>query len=262
VEWTEDALRRFSRQIVLPEVGGIGQARLAEARVALVGMGGIGAPAAMFLGAAGIGTLRLIDHDEVDLSNLHRQILYRLDDVGRYKVDAAADALHAAHPELRIERCREVLDRSNAERLLQSADIVVDGTDDFEVRALVAAGCARGRLPLVSASVQGFDGQLIVLRPYLGPPHPSYRCIYPDTPSPGALPSCALSGVMGPVPGTLAGLAATEVLKLLLGLTSPDEAAPLLCYDALGTALHRIAIARTTLADEADIMPSRMTERA
>jgi molybdopterin/thiamine biosynthesis adenylyltransferase len=261
LEWTEDALRRFSRQIVLPEVGGIGQARLARARIALVGMGGIGAPAAMFLGAAGIGTLRLIDHDEVDLSNLHRQVLYRLDDVGRPKVDAAADALLAARPDLHVERCREVLDQASTERLLQSADGVVDGTDDFDVRALVAEACARVHLPLVSASVQGFDGQLILLRPYLGPPHPSYRCIYPETPAPAALPSCALSGVIGPVPGTVAGLAATEVLKLLLGLTSPDEAAPLLCYDAHAMALHRITIARTPLADRAGL-PPRMADRS
>jgi adenylyltransferase/sulfurtransferase len=249
-EWTDDRLQRFSRQIVLPEVGGVGQERLATATVALVGMGGIGAPAAMFLAAAGVGCLRLVDHDVVDLSNLHRQILYRMKDIGQRKVDAAASALAEAYPDTRAERRAEPLDAGNVIALLSGADVVIDGTDAFPVRTLVAAACAEARIPLVSASVQGFDGQLIVLRPYLGPPHPSYRCIYPDDPSPGTLPSCSMSGVMGPVPGTLAGLAATEVLKLLLRLGDHGEPAPLLCYDALNAALYRIEVARTDKADE------------
>jgi len=248
-DWTEDELTRFSRQIVLREVGGIGQGRLLAAKVALVGMGGIGAPAAMFLGAAGIGTLRLIDHDRVDLSNLHRQVLFRRADVGRGKVEAAAQALLAASPALRIEArpCR--IDPDNVDAALAGVDAVIDGTDQFEVRVQVADACARAGIPLVSASVQGFDGQVVLLRPFLGPPHPGYRCIYPDDPQPGSLPSCAVSGVLGPVPGIVAGLAATEVIKLLLGLDDPGTAAPLLCYDALSGSLHRIEIPRTAAAD-------------
>jgi molybdopterin/thiamine biosynthesis adenylyltransferase len=249
-DWTENELTRFSRQIVLREVGGNGQDRLLSSRVALVGMGGIGAPAAMFLAAAGIGKLRLIDHDSVDLSNLHRQVLYRERDVGRSKVEAAADGLLAANPALRIERHAYRITPSNVAAAVAGVDVVLDGTDTFDVRAMVAAACARAEIPLVSASVQGFDGQLVVLRPYLGAPHPSYRCIYPEDPEPGSLPSCTLSGVLGPVPGTIAGLASTEVIKLLLKLNDPALAAPLVCYDALSGALHQIAIPRSPAAEE------------
>jgi adenylyltransferase/sulfurtransferase len=248
-DWSEEELTRFSRQIVLREVGGTGQARLLDAKVALVGVGGIGAPAAMFLAAAGIGSLRLIDHDRVELSNLHRQVLFRRHDVGRGKVEAAAEALQAASPGLRIEAHPYRLLPDNVDAALEGVDVVVDGTDRFEVRVMVADACARAGIPLISASVQGFDGQIVLLRPYLGPPHPSYRCIYPDDPQPGTLPSCALSGVLGPVTGTVAGLAATETIKLLLGLPEAGPPGPLICYDALCGSLHRIEIPRTAAAD-------------
>jgi molybdopterin/thiamine biosynthesis adenylyltransferase len=248
-DWTEEELTRFSRQIVLREVGGVGQARLLDAKVALVGVGGIGAPAAMFLAAAGVGTLRLIDHDRVDLSNLHRQVLFRRQDVGRGKVEAAAEALLAASPALRIEAHPYQVSAGNVGAALAGVDAVIDGTDRFEVRVEVADACAQAGIPLIAASVQGFDGQIVLLRPYLGPPHPSYRCIYPDDPQPGALPSCSLSGVLGPVPATVAGLAATETIKLLLGLPEAGPPAPLICYDALSVSLHRIEIPRTAAAD-------------
>ena len=249
-DWTEHQLQRFSRQIVLQEVGGIGQDRLLSAKVALVGMGGIGAPASMFLAAAGVGLLRLIDHDVVDLSNLHRQVLYGEDDIGRNKTEAACEALTRANSQVRIDVRYQRIETSNAASLLDGMDVAIDGTDDFQARKVVAHACARARIPLVSASVQGFDGQLIVLRPYLGPPHPSYQCIYPQDPEPASLPTCALAGVLGPVPGTLAGLAATEVLKLLLQLDDPSRPAPLICYDALEVALHRIEVPRTAAADD------------
>ncbi|WP_051329013.1 HesA/MoeB/ThiF family protein [Geminicoccus roseus] len=248
-DWTEDELARFSRQIVLREIGGSGQDRLLSARVALVGVGGIGAPAAMFLAAAGIGTLRLIDHDRVELSNLHRQVLFGQDDVGRGKVEAAIDALQAASPGLRVEPFPHRVDAGNVGEALAGVDMVLDGTDQFETRVLVADECARAGIPLVSASVQGFDGQFIALRPYLGSPHPSYRCIYPDDPQPGSLPSCTLSGVLGPVAATMAGLAATEIVKLLLELEDPAIPAPLTCYDGLAGMLHRIEIPRSAAAE-------------
>lgn len=251
--WTEEELGRFSRQIVLREIGGIGQDRLLCARVALMGVGGIGAPAAMFLAAAGIGTLRLIDDDRVELSNLHRQVLFRQHDIGRGKVEAAAEALRAARPGVQIEPYPHRIGPANIDMAFKDVDVVLDGTDTFEVRMLVADACARARIPLVSTSVQGFDGQIIVLRPYLGAPHPSYRCIYPHVPGPGLLPSCTLSGVLGPVPGTMAGLAATQVIKLLLKLEDPEQPVPLTCYDGLLGALHRIDIPRTKAADDADI---------
>jgi adenylyltransferase/sulfurtransferase len=256
IEWTEEQLERFSRQIVLPEMGGRGQERLLGAGVALVGMGGIGAPAALFLAAAGIGRLRLIDHDRVALSNLHRQVLFDVEDVGRQKVEAADQALRALHPDVRIEPHGVRLTAENAHELLADVDVVVDGTDEFNVRAIVASACQRARVPLVAASVQGVDGQLIVLRPYLGPPHPSYRCIFPEDPPAEALPSCARAGVLGPVPGTLAGLTATEVLKLLLERQAPAEAAPLICYDAWAATLLRIQIPRTARADTEPDPPS------
>jgi len=250
-EWTEEELARFSRQIVLREVGGVGQDRLLRAKIALVGVGGIGAPASLLLAAAGIGTLRLIDHDQVELSNLHRQVLFGPDDVGRGKVRAADARLAATAPGLRVEPFPVKLERSNVDRLLEGVDLVLDGTDQFGVRSLVADACAAAGIPLVSASVQGFDGQLILLRPYLGAPHPSYRCIYPEAPGLGQLPSCSLSGVLGPVAATVAGLAATLAIKTLLGLEDPAVAAPLCCYDGLGGSLHHIEIPRTAAADHA-----------
>jgi adenylyltransferase/sulfurtransferase len=166
-------------------------------------------------------------------------------------VEAAAEALAAASPELRIEAHPYRILPGNVDAALAGVDAVIDGTDRFEVRVQVADACARAGIPLISASVQGFDGQVVLLRPYLGPPHPSYRCIYPDDPQPGALPSCALSGVLGPVPGTVAGLAATEVIKLLLAPREAGPPGPLICYDALSGSLHRIEIPRTAAANSA-----------
>ena len=249
-DWTEEELQRYSRQIVLREIGGIGQERLLAAKVALVGIGGIGAPAAMFLAAAGIGALRLIDEDVVELSNLHRQVLFQRADVGKDKVDAAASALRRANPATHIEAWPRLLDRDNVLTALADVDLVLDGTDRFDARRLVADACADLRTPLVSASVQGFDGQLIVLRPYLGPPHPSHRCLFPDVPRPDLVPNCSLSGVLGTVPATIAAIASTEAIKLLLDLDEPGAPAPLICYDALTATMLRIEVPRTPAAEQ------------
>ena len=248
-DWTEDELQRYSRQIVLREIGGSGQERLLAAKVALVGIGGIGAPAALFLAAAGVGTLRLIDDDVVELSNLPRQVLFRQADVGCMKVTAAAKALRAANPGVTVQTWRSRVERENVAQALADVDLVLDGTDKFHVRRLVADACNLSRTPLVSASVQGFDGQIIVLRPYLGVPHPSYRCLFPDEPKPDMLPSCSVAGVLGPLPGTLAAMASTEIIKLLLGMADPALPAPLICYDGLANSVLQIVVPRTNAAE-------------
>lgn len=240
---TPDYLERYSRHLLLPDIGLQGQRRLRSARVALIGAGGLGSPVALYLAAAGIGQLRLIDHDHVDRSNLQRQVLHGEADIGRAKVDSAHDRLRALNPDLQLDLQPRRLQADNVEALLAGHDAVVDGSDNFATRYLANDACVRLHIPLVYAAVERFRGQVAVFSPAPGTPHGCYRCVFPQPPPPELAPNCAEAGVLGVLPGLLGMLQATETLKLLLGIGSP-LLGTLLCVDALGMQFDRIPLGR------------------
>lgn len=209
---------RYQRQLSLPEVGVAGQQRLQRASVLLVGLGGLGSPAALYLAAAGVGRLGLVDHDRVDVSNLHRQVLHGTPDIGRAKVDSARDRLQQLNPLVRLELHDTWLTRDNALELVGDYDVIVDGADTFATRYLVNDACVLTGRPNVHASIFRFDGQASV---FCAPHGPCYRCLYPSPPPADLVPSCAVGGVLGVLPGLLGLLQATETLKLLLGIGEP-----------------------------------------
>lgn len=238
-----DARERYARHLRMPEVGEAGQLKLAESRVLLIGAGGLGSPAALYLAAAGVGTLGIVDHDVVDRSNLQRQILHADARVGMPKVDSAREALHALNPSVRLETHRQLVDRSNAEALLDGFDVVVDGSDNFDARYAVNDACVRLGIPNVHAAVFRFDGQVMVAWPGRpGHPGPCYRCVYPEPPPAELAPSCAEAGVLGVLPGLLGLLQANEVIKLLLGIGDP-LVGRLLHVDALGPRFMELRVA-------------------
>lgn len=244
MDFSEEQLERYSRQIVLPEIGGIGQARLLASRVLVIGAGGLGSPALLYLAAAGIGTLGVVDDDTVDLSNLQRQILHDGASIGRAKTESALARLRALNPgiALRAHDCR--LTAENAAGLVAGYDLVADGSDNFATRRLVHDACRARGLPLVSASVQGFAGQLTTFKAHLGAPHPCFHCLHPEAPDPAALPSCAQGGVLGAAAGVMGTLQAVEVVKELLGMEEDSLSGTLLLYDALGARLDRLRLRR------------------
>ncbi len=214
LDFTEDEIQRYSRHILLQEVGGIGQAKLKAARVLVIGAGGLGSPLMLYLAAAGIGTIGIVDDDVVELSNLQRQVAHTTDRIGMSKVASAAQAATAINPDLRMEPHATRLDADNALDLISRYDIVCDGTDNFATRFLVADACALAKRTLVSAAVLRFEGQLSVFKPHEG--GPCYRCLYPEAPPPGTVPTCSEAGVLGAVTGVMGTLQATEVLKEIL----------------------------------------------
>jgi len=220
---------RYQRQLSLPEVGEAGQQRLQQARVLLVGVGGLGSPAALYLAAAGVGRLGLVDHDRVDVSNLHRQVLHGTADVGRAKVDSARDRLQQLNPLVQLDLHDAWLTNDNALDLVSAYDVVVDGADTFATRYLVNDACVLTGRPNVHASVFRYDGQASV---FCMPQGPCYRCLYPSPPPAELVPSCAAGGVLGVLPGLLGLVQATESLKLLLGIGDP-LVGRLLMLDAL-----------------------------
>jgi adenylyltransferase/sulfurtransferase len=228
--FTEEQLLRYSRHIILPKVGGAGQRKLLDAKVLCVGAGGLGSPVAMYLAAAGVGTLGLVDFDRVDLTNLQRQLLHDTDDVGRPKVDSAAERLSGINPDITVETHNLVLSSENALDILGRYDIVVDGTDNFPVRYLVNDATQILGRPLVYGSIYQFDGQATVFMP--GPETPCYRCLFPEPPPPGTVPSCAEGGVFGVLPGIVGAIQATEAIKLITGAGEP-LVGRLLLFDAL-----------------------------
>lgn len=243
MRFSERELDRYARQMVLPEVGGRGQERLRAATVALVGVGGLGAPAALYLAAAGVGRLRLIDDDVVARGNLHRQVLFAEADVGRPKVEAARARLLALNPDIDIEARRARFDAETAAALGADVDLVLDGSDNFATRAAVAAAAAASARPLVSGSVQGLEGQLTLFAPFDRPDAPCFRCLFPADPPADALPSCALGGILGPVAGQIGALMATEALKRILGL-EPSLVGTLLLIDGRSAGGTSIAVGR------------------
>jgi len=209
---------RYRRHLNLAEIGPEGQAKLLAARVAIVGAGGLGCPAALYLAAAGVGTLGLVDADVVDVSNLQRQVLYGSADVGRPKVEVARERLTAQNPDVRVETHPVRLTAANAEEVLRSYDVVVDGSDNFPTRYLVNDACVRLGKPAVYGAILRFEGQASVFDARRGP---CYRCLFPEPPPPGSVPSCSEAGVLGVLPGLIAMIQATETLKLLAGIGEP-----------------------------------------
>lgn len=237
---SDEELDRYARHLVLREVGGTGQAKIRNARVLIVGAGGLGSPAALYLAAAGVGVLGLVDDDTVSLSNLQRQILFRTNDVGRGKVEAGAEALKALNPGVQIETHPIRITRTNAMELISRYDIIADGTDNFATRFLLNDACFFARKPLVSAAVTEFEGQLSTYKAFdRSGAFPCYRCLFPAPPPPGTVPSCSETGVLGAAAGVMGSLQALEVLKEAAGLGS-GLAGKILTYKAL-TAEFRTA---------------------
>lgn len=243
LNFSEDEIRRYSRHILLPEVGGTGQAKLRDSRVLVIGAGGLGSPVVLYLAAAGVGTIGIVDDDAVDLSNLQRQIAHTTPRIGQSKVVSAAEAARAINPAVRIETHLTRLTPANARTLIESYDIVCDGTDNFATRFLAADACVLARRTLVSAAVLRFEGQLSVFKPHAGPEHPCYRCLYPEPPPPGLVPSCSEAGVFGAVTGVMGTLQATETLKELLAL-GETLSGRLLIWDALATRFRTVRLPR------------------
>ena len=242
-DMTELQIRRYARHIVLAEIGGIGQARLIAAKVLVIGAGGLGAPLLQYLAAAGIGTLGVIDDDEVDLSNLQRQVIHRTSDIGTAKVESARRALAEINPEVTVHAHKERLTAANAAKIIAGYDIVADGSDNFATRYLLNDACYRLRKILVSAAILRFDGQISTYKAHEGAGHPCLRCIFPVAPSEDAVPSCAQAGVLGALAGTLGSMQATEVVKEILGV-GRSLSGRLVMYDALGGSFEEIAIAK------------------
>ena len=234
MSFSEDEIGRYARHLVLAEVGGPGQQRLKAARVAVVGLGGVGAPAALYLAAAGVGTLRLIDDDTVGLSNLQRQIAFSTPDIGRPKVEAGEESLSALNPHVRIESRPERLTHQNAVALLEGSAVVIDGTDDFATRFAVSDACLALDIPLVSGALGRWTGQVGVFRG-----RPCYRCLVPEAPPDAE--TCARVGVIGALAGVVGSMAALEAIKMLAGAGAPLMGR-LLLYDGLAGTARAVAV--------------------
>jgi sulfur-carrier protein adenylyltransferase/sulfurtransferase len=235
---SSDDLHRYSRHLLLPEVGVAGQKRLRRSKVLLVGAGGLGAPSSLYLAAAGVGEIGLVDFDRVEISNLQRQILYGTKDVGRPKLTAAAERLNDLNPNVRVRTVEEHLTSANALELLAPYDVVVDGTDNFPTRYLVNDACVLLGKPNVYGSIYRFEGQASVFDARRGP---CYRCLYPEPPPPGLVPSCAEGGVLGVLPGLIGTIQAIETVKLLLGIGEP-LVGRLLLFDALSLSFRELKL--------------------
>ena len=230
MDFTEDQIKRYSRHIILSEVGGKGQKKICQSKIFITGAGGLGSPIALYLAAAGVGTLGIIDHDVVDLSNLQRQILHSTKTLNRPKVDSAKETIEALNPDVRVVPYREKLTSENILEIIKDYDIILDGSDNFPTRFLVNDACFFLGKTLISGSIFRFEGQITTLKPHSG--HPCYRCLYPEPPPPGLVPSCQEAGVLGVLAGTVGVIQATEAIKEVIGMNS-SLASHLLIYNAL-----------------------------
>ncbi len=250
---TKEQQSRYSRHILVPEVGEAGQLKLLATKVLLIGAGGLGAPNAFYLAAAGVGTLGIIDNDVVEESNLQRQIIHTIERVGQSKAESAAKSIAALNPDVKVNVYKERLTAENIERILPEYDLVVDGTDNFETRYLVNDFAVKYRKPVIHASILSFNGQLTTLLPYEGP---CYRCIYPDPPPAAMAPNCSEAGVLGVLPGVIGLLQSNEALKLALGI-GESLAGRFLLFDALETEFTTLKLRRdphwVACGPEADI---------
>lgn len=243
-ELDDDQLERYARHVILDEVGEEGQLKLLDAKVLVVGAGGLGSPALMYLAAAGVGTLGIVDHDVVDMTNLQRQIIHTTDDVGEAKVASAAERIEDLNPEIEVVQHRARFAADNAMALVEQYDLVVDGSDNFAARYLTNDACYLAQKPLVSAALVRFEGQLSTYKAYQplgeGKPHgPCYRCLFPTPPDPNLVPRCDTVGIFGAVAGVMGTLQAVEVLKEILGLGT-GMAGRLLLFDALDQTFRTI----------------------
>jgi molybdopterin/thiamine biosynthesis adenylyltransferase len=238
--FTEEQVRRYSRHMLLPTVGAMGQKKLLNARVLLLGAGGLGSPAAFYLAAAGVGTIGIVDFDTVDLSNLQRQILHRQEDVGKPKVESAMRTLKALNPDVDVVPFRTRLYSDNVFDIIKDFDYIVDGTDNFQTRYLINDASVMTNKTVVHGSIFQFDGQVTVFKPHEGP---CYRCLFPQPPPPGAVPNCAEAGVFGVLPGIVGSIQAVETLKLILGEGDP-LIGRLLIFDALAMEFSEVKIRR------------------
>ena len=235
VSLSHEEVRRYSRHLIMPEVGMAGQKKLKAASVLLIGAGGLGSPLAMYLAAAGVGRIGLVDYDVVDYTNLQRQIIHGTKDVGRPKLDSAKDRMLDINPHVQVDTYEVPLTSENALELLAPYDIIIDGTDNFPTRYLTNDACVLLGKPNVYGSIFRFEGQVSVFYAEEGP---CYRCLYPEPPPPGLVPSCAEGGVLGVLPGTIGAMQATEAIKLILGI-GESMIGRLLLYDALEMSFHR-----------------------
>jgi adenylyltransferase/sulfurtransferase len=243
LDFTESEIQRYSRHILLKEVGAVGQAKLRAARVLIVGAGGLGSPLALYLAAAGVGTLGIVDHDALELSNLQRQVAHATARLGMNKAHSAAEALRALNPEVKLELHARRMDAGAAMELIPRYDVICDGTDNFPTRFLLGDACHLLGRPLVSAAVLRFEGQLSVFRAHEGAPHPCHRCLHPEMPPEGLVPSCSEAGVLGAVVGVMGTLQATEVLKLIMGI-GEGMSGRLLLWDALDMRFRTVKLRR------------------
>jgi molybdopterin/thiamine biosynthesis adenylyltransferase len=264
LQWQADALpveaptsltpaqqSRYSRHLLIPEVGTAGQVKLLESKVLMIGAGGLGSPAALYLAAAGVGTLGIVDFDVVEASNLQRQVIHSTERLGVKKVDSARQSIQALNPDVKVVAIDEMLLADNVDRLIAGYDVILDGTDTFETRYLLNDAAVAAGIPVVHASVFRFEGQLTTFVPYEGP---CYRCLYPTPPPPELAPGCSVAGVLGVVPGIMGLLQANEVLKVLLGIGDP-LVGRLLLFDALDGSFSELRLSRDpqcpTCSDEA-----------
>ena len=241
MDFSEEQIQRYARHIILSEVGGTGQAKLLESKVLVVGAGGLGSPALMYLAAAGVGTIGIVDDDKVSLSNLQRQIVHASDRVGEDKTASAAATLAAINPDVAVVQHTKRLNADNVMGLIAGYDVVADGSDNFETRFLLNDACHIGGKILVSAAILRFDGQLSTFKSHKGDGHPCYRCIFPEAPPPGLIPSCAEGGVLGALAGTMGSLQATEIIKELLGI-GESMSGTLLIYDGLASSFRKVRV--------------------
>ncbi|EWY37285.1 thiamine biosynthesis protein ThiF [Skermanella stibiiresistens SB22] len=241
MDFTEAQIERYARHIILPEVGGIGQEALLKSRVLVVGAGGLGSPLLLYLAAAGVGTIGVVDNDVVDLSNLQRQIIHDTASIGTPKVQSAEARLKAINPEIRLDIHQVRLDASNVMGLIADHDVIADGTDNFAARYLLADACHLGGRTLVSAAMLRFDGQISTFKSHLGGGNPCYRCIFREPPPAGLIPSCAEGGVLGALAGAVGSIQAIEVMKEILGI-GESLSGHLLMYDALRTSFHKVRV--------------------
>src|SRR3954464_9156899 len=238
--FTPEQRQRYSRHFLLPEVGVEGQQKLLDAKVLLLGAGGLGSPTALYLAAAGVGTLGIVDDDVVDVTNLQRQVIHTTSRVGVPKVDSAEETIKDLNPDVQVVKYQTRLDASNIMEIIEGWDIVVDGVDNFPTRYLLNDATVRLQIPVVSAAILGFEGQLTVFAPYDGP---CYRCLFPQPPPAELAPSCGANGVLGVLPGTMGLLQATEVVKLVIGAGDP-LIGRLLMYDALAATTTELKVRR------------------
>ena len=232
--------KRYSRHLLIPEVGAEGQKKLLDSKVLFIGAGGLGAPGLLYLAAAGVGTLGIVDFDVVELSNLQRQVVHTSARLGQKKTESAAESVRALNPDVTVVQHDEMLTDDNVARLIDGYDLIVDGTDTFETRYSLNDAAVRARIPVVHASVFRFEGQLTVFKPFEGP---CYRCLYPSPPPPELAPGCSVAGVLGVVPGVMGLLQATEGVKVLLGIGDP-LVGRLLIYDALDGQFQELQLRR------------------